>query len=199
MKVVALREAKATLSRCVDAAQSDRVLITKHGKPAALVIGVEGESLEDLLTVANPRFWELVESRRRAVKTVPISEVRRRLRVPSRAKTRKRERGRMPGSIGGTGCLLRAWRGGKRLQCSTAEARVCARAALSGNRIAWSRLAPTASDSVSIVSPLFDVRIGGAIGYKKIGAREPKLPPRSWGFRIDECTRANPRAGWSIG
>jgi antitoxin (DNA-binding transcriptional repressor) of toxin-antitoxin stability system len=38
------------------------VLITKHGKPAALIIGVEGEDLEDLLTMANPRFWEMSTS-----------------------------------------------------------------------------------------------------------------------------------------
>jgi prevent-host-death family protein len=88
MKVVALREAKATLSSCVEAAQRDRVLITRHGKPAAIVIGVEGESLEDLLTVANPRFWELVESRRASRKTVSLAEVRRRLRLPPGAAAR---------------------------------------------------------------------------------------------------------------
>jgi prevent-host-death family protein len=89
MKVVALREAKATLSSCVEAAQRDRILITRHGKPAALVIGVEGENLEDLLTVGNPRFWELIESRRVSRKTVSLAEVRRRLRLPARAAARQ--------------------------------------------------------------------------------------------------------------
>ena len=56
MKVVAVREAKASLSEYIAKAQQDRVLITKHGKPAALVIGVEGEDLEDLLAMANPRL-----------------------------------------------------------------------------------------------------------------------------------------------
>jgi len=90
MKIVPLREAKATLSGCVEAAQQDRVLITKHGRPAALVIGVEGENLEDLFTVANPRFWKLIESRRQSRKTIPLSEVRRRLRLPAKAKVHKR-------------------------------------------------------------------------------------------------------------
>jgi prevent-host-death family protein len=90
MKVVPIREAKATLSGCVEAAQRDRILITRHGRPAALVIGVEGENLEDLLTVANPRFWKLVESRRRSRKTVPLAEVRRTLRLPAKAKIRRR-------------------------------------------------------------------------------------------------------------
>ncbi len=35
MKVLGLREAKQSLSMCIDKAQKDRVLITKHGKPAA--------------------------------------------------------------------------------------------------------------------------------------------------------------------
>jgi prevent-host-death family protein len=89
MKVIALREAKATLSGCVEAAQRDRILITKHGRPAALVIGVEGEKLEDLFTVANPRFWELIETRRRSRKTVPLAEVRHRLRLTAKAKGHK--------------------------------------------------------------------------------------------------------------
>lgn len=86
MKVVPLREAKASLSSYVDQAQQDRVLITRHGRPAALVIGVQGEELEDLLTMGNPRFWEMIEVRRRNAKTVSLAEVRRRLhlRVPKK-------------------------------------------------------------------------------------------------------------------
>jgi len=93
MKVVALREAKASLSGYIEKAQQDQVLITKHGKPAALVIGVEGQELEDLLTVGNSRFWEMVEARRRSSRTVGLDEVRRRLGVakkPTRARRSRR-------------------------------------------------------------------------------------------------------------
>ncbi len=76
MKVVAVRDAKASLSEYIAKAQQDRVLITKHGKPAALVIGVEGEDLEDLLTMGNPRFWEMIEDRRRKNRSATIAEVR---------------------------------------------------------------------------------------------------------------------------
>src|SRR5712692_4462674 len=92
MKVVALREAKASLSGYIESAQEDRVLITKHGKPAALVIGVEGEDLEDLLTMGNPRFWEMVEARRASTKTLSIDEVRRRLGAAKKAKRARRDR-----------------------------------------------------------------------------------------------------------
>ena len=96
MKVVAVREAKASLSEYIAKAQEDRVLITKHGKPAALVIGVEGEDLEDLLTMGNPRFWEMIEDRRRKNRSATLAEVRARYGVlrparrrPKRAKARK--------------------------------------------------------------------------------------------------------------
>ena len=49
MKVAALGHAKNSLSAYVDHAQHERVLVTRHGKPAALIIGVEGEDFEDLI------------------------------------------------------------------------------------------------------------------------------------------------------
>lgn len=90
MKVVAVREAKASLSECIEEAQRDRVLITRHGRPAALVIGVEGETLEDLLTMANPRFWEMIEDRRRKQDSYTLAEVRARYGVPKPSRQRQR-------------------------------------------------------------------------------------------------------------
>ena len=78
MKVVALREAKQELSGCEVRAQHERVLITKHGRPAALMIGVEGHDLEDVLLMQNPRFWKMIEARR-SEPTLVIDEVRRQL------------------------------------------------------------------------------------------------------------------------
>ena len=96
MKVVAVREAKASLSEYIEKAQEDRVLVTKHGKPAALIIGVEGEDLEDLLTMGNPRFWEMIEDRRRKNRSTTLAEVRARYGVvkPPRRQARARVRRR---------------------------------------------------------------------------------------------------------
>ena len=91
MKTVALRKAKQSLSGYVEHAQRERVLITKHGKPAALVIGVEGQDIEDVLLRQEPGFWKLVEKRRRQP-TVPLAYVRKSLGFP--APTRKRSRAR---------------------------------------------------------------------------------------------------------
>jgi prevent-host-death family protein len=75
MKLVAMHEAKAKLSEYIAASQKDRVLITNHGRPAAIVIGVEGEELEDLLTRANPKFWEMIEEVRKQ-STVPLDDAK---------------------------------------------------------------------------------------------------------------------------
>jgi antitoxin (DNA-binding transcriptional repressor) of toxin-antitoxin stability system len=78
MKVVAPREAKQGLSGCVVRAQRERVLITKQGRPAALMIGVEGHDIENVLLMQNPRFWKMIEARR-TERTLGIDEVRRQL------------------------------------------------------------------------------------------------------------------------
>jgi len=88
MKVVALREAKQRLSGCVNLAQRERVLITKQGRPAALMIGVEGHDLEDVLIMQNPRFWKMLEARR-AQPTLGFDEARQQLGLPPRRRRRR--------------------------------------------------------------------------------------------------------------
>ncbi len=87
MKVVALRDAKQQLSGCVVRAQRERVLITKQGRPAALMIGVEGHDLEDVLLMQNPRFWKMIEARR-AQPTLSLKEVRQQLGAQRRRRRR---------------------------------------------------------------------------------------------------------------
>jgi prevent-host-death family protein len=89
MKTVALREAKQSLSGFVAHSQHERVLITKHGKPAALVIGVEGQDLEDVLLSQDPEFWKLIEARRKQP-TLSIKDVRARLEIPPRPGAQRR-------------------------------------------------------------------------------------------------------------
>jgi prevent-host-death family protein len=91
MKTVALREAKQSLSGFVAHSQHERVLITKHGKPAALVIGVEGQELEDVLLSQDPEFWKLIEARRKQP-TLSIKDVRATLGLPPRPAAQRRRR-----------------------------------------------------------------------------------------------------------
>src|SRR4051812_22028207 len=89
MKVVALGEAKNSLSEYVNQAQHGRVLVTRHGKPAALIIGVEGEDFEDLMTRSDPEFWRVIESRRSQSRTIPACEMRKCLGVPKKPTSKR--------------------------------------------------------------------------------------------------------------
>ena len=95
MKMVGLREAKAMLSACIDSAQEERIVITRHGRPVALVIGLEGETLEDVLLAADPRFWTMIEEPRKRSSTVSEAQARKILGVGRE----QSGRGRKPQSL----------------------------------------------------------------------------------------------------
>ncbi|MBI2897641.1 MAG: type II toxin-antitoxin system Phd/YefM family antitoxin [Deltaproteobacteria bacterium] len=91
MKIVALKHAKASLSSYVAAAQRERVLLTRGGKPSAILIGVEGEDLEDLLTANDPKFWKMIEERRRGPH-ISLEEAKRQLGLTRPGRPRKKRR-----------------------------------------------------------------------------------------------------------
>ncbi|MBI3609210.1 MAG: type II toxin-antitoxin system Phd/YefM family antitoxin [Nitrospirae bacterium] len=82
MKTVTIRDLQKKLKESVDAAQSDRVVITRQGKPAAVLVGVEGADWETVVLETNAAFWRLIEKRRRQP-TVSLTEMRKRLRKAS--------------------------------------------------------------------------------------------------------------------
>ena len=90
MKVVPLGQAKNELSAYVEKAQRERVLVTRRGRPAALIIGVVGEDFEDLMTRSDPEFWRMIEARRRASKTISSDEMRRRLGLAKQRRSKRK-------------------------------------------------------------------------------------------------------------
>lgn len=76
MKLIGLKEAKTNLSALVEGSQHQRVLITRRGRPAALVIGVEGQDLEQVLLAGDVEFWKMIQERRRGA-TLTSDDVRR--------------------------------------------------------------------------------------------------------------------------
>ena len=85
MKLVGLKEAKSNLSACVEEAQRQRILITRRGRPAALVIGVEGQDLEEMLLASDAGFWKMIRERRRRKATLTSDDVRRSFGIEDRA------------------------------------------------------------------------------------------------------------------
>jgi antitoxin (DNA-binding transcriptional repressor) of toxin-antitoxin stability system len=52
------------LESCVRQAQQGRLVVTRKGKPVALVVGVQGLSAEQLELGTSEKFWKLIAKRR---------------------------------------------------------------------------------------------------------------------------------------
>jgi prevent-host-death family protein len=83
MKTVTARDLQKKVKECVDWSQEDRIVITRHGKPAAVMIGVEGKDWEDLVLQTSSSFWKLIKERREQP-TISVAELRARLKKQKR-------------------------------------------------------------------------------------------------------------------
>jgi prevent-host-death family protein len=69
MKEVPLSEVKDDLSRFLREAEKQEIVITRHGKPAGVLIGFESEEeWFDYRLENDPRFLERVETARRSLR-----------------------------------------------------------------------------------------------------------------------------------
>jgi prevent-host-death family protein len=84
MKTVSSAEARENIERVLDSAQKERVVVTRAGKPCAVILGVEGYDREDLQLAASAGFWRMIESRRKG-KEIPLSELKTRLGLKKRS------------------------------------------------------------------------------------------------------------------
>jgi prevent-host-death family protein len=87
MKILGLREARDTLSETLQLAQDERVVITSHGRPVALLIGLQGVDLEDVLIGSDADFWKMIQERRKE-KAIPWADARQKLGLAPGKKTR---------------------------------------------------------------------------------------------------------------
>lgn len=93
MKAVSVRDLQKSVRECVDSAQRERVVVTRRGKPAAVIVGVEGKDWETVVLETSHAFWDLIEKRRKQ-KTVSLAEMRRRLASKTTVRAKGRARGR---------------------------------------------------------------------------------------------------------
>lgn len=69
MKTVPLSEVKDDLSRYLRMAEREQVVITRHGKPAGVLIGFQSDDdWFDYKLEHNPRFLRRMESARRSLR-----------------------------------------------------------------------------------------------------------------------------------
>lgn len=68
MKKIALSEVKDDLSKYLRLAEKEEIVITRHGKPAGILIGFESEDdWFDYCLEKNPRFLQRVETARQTI------------------------------------------------------------------------------------------------------------------------------------
>ena len=83
MKIAPLAEVKDHFSAYVDESRDSPVVVTRNGRPVALLIAITDEDdLDGLLLAHNPRFVQLLEEARERVHGtggVPLAEFRRQL------------------------------------------------------------------------------------------------------------------------
>jgi len=80
VKTVTVRDLQKKVKQCVDDAQEDRVVVTRRGKPAAVLVGVEGADWDAVVLQTDPAFWKMVRARRKQ-KTLSLDQLRARLRA----------------------------------------------------------------------------------------------------------------------
>ena len=71
MKTVTVAELEGNVSGYLELAEEEEILITQHGKPAGLLIGIESEDdLFDYQLTRDPRFLKRIEAARNSFTAV---------------------------------------------------------------------------------------------------------------------------------
>jgi prevent-host-death family protein len=89
MKIAPLAEVKDRFSAYIDESRESPIVITRNGRPVAMLIAIEDEDdLDGLLLAHNPRFLQILEEARQRVRVtggVPLDDSRRRLKATPEA------------------------------------------------------------------------------------------------------------------
>jgi prevent-host-death family protein len=96
MKTIAVTELRENAEAVVGSAQSERILLTRNGRPSAVLMGIEDYDGEDLALARSADFWKMIEGRRRG-REIPLAEVKatitsRRPRPTRKATSKSRKR-----------------------------------------------------------------------------------------------------------
>jgi prevent-host-death family protein len=77
-------------------AQTERVVISRCGRPSAVLVGIEAYDAEDLALTSTADFLQMIRERRASGTSAPLAEVERRLEA-ARAKPVRRGAGKTRG------------------------------------------------------------------------------------------------------
>src|SRR5436305_3759805 len=75
MKTIPATELQTNLDAVLNSSQSERILISREGKPCAVLVGIQDYDAEDLQLATSPDFWLMIRQRRAEGGSVPLAEV----------------------------------------------------------------------------------------------------------------------------
>ncbi len=84
MKTISIE--RADLSTCVTKAQGERIVLTREGRPVALLVGIEGLDEEQLALGTSSTFWKLMRERRKE-KTMPRAALEKKIAQRRKARS----------------------------------------------------------------------------------------------------------------
>jgi prevent-host-death family protein len=84
------KKLQADMDSILTRAQSERIIISRRGKPCAVLVGIEDFDAEDLALSNSKAFWRMIRERRTRGKSIPLAEVEAHLGIDAPKATRKR-------------------------------------------------------------------------------------------------------------
>ena len=78
MKTISVRELQKCIKECVDHSQKACVVVTRHGRPSAMIIGVEGKDWEQLVRHTAPELAKHIAAKPRRARPKPVVVVQER-------------------------------------------------------------------------------------------------------------------------
>lgn len=73
MKTTTIERFAEDVQGLLDAAQRERLLVMRNGKPYAMIVRVENKEEEDFRLEDSADFWNMIEDRRKSP-TVPLDD-----------------------------------------------------------------------------------------------------------------------------
>jgi prevent-host-death family protein len=77
-------ELRQNLDTILNRAQKERIMISRRGKPCAVLVGIESYDGEDLELATSEEFWRMIGERRAVGKSIPLADVEKRLGVTAK-------------------------------------------------------------------------------------------------------------------
>ena len=79
MKRIPAKDLQTNVDAVLNSAQSERIVISRRGKPCAVLVGIEDYDAEDLRFASSKDFWHMIHQRRTRGNSIPLAEIEARL------------------------------------------------------------------------------------------------------------------------